>query len=131
MFSFMSHFVYLFSFYWLGDCSVTYQMGFQDPATTTMEGIYVFNLHLLFVIISIILFVAWLLFIVLENFTEKNNSNIVNFTHSNIIEIIWTSVPAFILLSLSFPSFSLLYSLDEVRLAGAYCVFSSYHSDEV
>jgi len=25
-----------------------YQLGFQDPATTTMEGIYLFNLHLLF-----------------------------------------------------------------------------------
>ena len=32
-----------------------YQLGFQDPATTSMEGIYLFNLHLLFVIISIVL----------------------------------------------------------------------------
>jgi hypothetical protein len=35
-----------------------YQMGFQDPATTTMEGIFLFNLHLLFVIIGIVLLVA-------------------------------------------------------------------------
>lgn len=100
-----------------------YQMGFQDPATTSMEGIYVFNLHLLFVIISIVLFVAWLLFIVLKNFTELTNSNVANFTHSNIIEIVWTSIPAFILLSLASPSFSLLYSLDEVRLVETFCVF--------
>jgi len=91
-----------------------YQLGFQDPATTTMEGIYLFNFHLLFIIISIVLLVGWLLFIVLKNFTELSNSNVLTFTHSNVIEIIWTSVPAFILLSLASPSFSLLYSLDEI-----------------
>jgi len=91
-----------------------FQLGFQDPATTTMEGIFLFNLHLLFVIISIVLLVSWLLFLVLKNFIELNNSKIADFTHSNTIEIIWTSVPAFILLSLASPSFSLLYSLDEI-----------------
>jgi hypothetical protein len=34
-----------------GDSSRAYQIGFQDPATTTMEGIYLFNLHLLALII--------------------------------------------------------------------------------
>lgn len=91
-----------------------YQLGFQDPATSTMEGIFLFNLHLLFVIISIVLLVAWLLFIILRNFTELNHSNVQKFSHSNIIEIIWTSIPALILLSLASPSFSLLYSLDEI-----------------
>jgi len=100
--------------FWFGDCSTIYQMGFQDPATTTMEGIFLFNLHLLFVIIGIVLLVAWLLFIILKNFTELNNSSVKNFTHSNAIEIIWTSIPALILLSLASPSFSLLYSLDEI-----------------
>ena len=99
---------------WVGDCSVMYQLGFQDPATTNMEGIYLFNIHLLFVIISIVLFVAWLLFLTLKNFTELTNSSVSNFTHSNYIEIVWTSIPAFILLSLASPSFSLLFSLDEI-----------------
>jgi cytochrome c oxidase subunit 2 len=110
----MLNIFYLVSFYWLGDCALPYQLGFQDPATTTMEGIYLFNLHLLFVIIGIVLLVGWLLFIILRNFTELNNSNVAKFTHSNIIEIIWTLIPAFILLSLASPSFSLLYSLDEI-----------------
>jgi cytochrome c oxidase subunit 2 len=108
------HFVNFSVAYWLGDCSAPYQLGFQDPATTTMEGIYLFNLHLLFVIIGIVLLVAWLLFLILKNFTELTNSNVANFTHSNAIEIIWTVIPALILLSLSSPSFSLLYSLDEI-----------------
>lgn len=99
---------------WLGDCSELYQLDFQDPATTTMEGIYLFNLHLLFVIISIVVLVTWLLLLLVKNFTELSSSNVKNFTHSSAIEIIWTSIPALILLSLASPSFSLLYSLDEV-----------------
>jgi retron-type reverse transcriptase len=118
------NFVTFLTIGWLGDCSVMYQLGFQDPATATMEGIFLFNLHLLFVIIGIVLLVAWLLFIILRNFTELTNSNVANFTHSNLIEIIWTSIPALILLSLASPSFSLLYSLDEVWFYGANCVYS-------
>ena len=76
------------TFSWFGDCSTMYQLGFQDPATSTMEGIFLFNLHLLFVIISIVFLVAWLLFIILKNFIELNNSIIQTFTHSNMIEII-------------------------------------------
>lgn len=109
--------LYMYNFViniWLGDASSSYQLGFQDPATTVMEGIFLFNLHLLFVIISIVILVGWLLFIILVNFTELSNSNKADFTHNNQIEIIWTSIPAFILLSLASPSFSLLYSLDEI-----------------
>lgn len=108
------HFVLYFFSIWIGDSAMMFQLGFQDPATTTMEGIFLFNLHLLFVIIGIVIIVSWLLFLVLKNFMELTNSKIKNFTHSNIIEIVWTSLPAFILLSLASPSFSLLYSLDEI-----------------
>lgn len=99
---------------WVGDASVSYQLSFQDPATTTMEGIFLFNLHLLFVIIGIVVVVAWLIYSILVNFTEFNQSSVSNFVHSNIIEIVWTTIPALILLSLASPSFSLLYSLDEI-----------------
>jgi cytochrome c oxidase subunit 2 len=114
MLSSIYNFITLNPSIWLGDSAVSYQLGFQDPATTTMEGIYIFNLHLLFVIIGIVTMVGWLLFTILQNFTEANNSNVAQFTHSNVIEIIWTSIPALILLSLASPSFSLLYSLDEI-----------------
>jgi heme/copper-type cytochrome/quinol oxidase subunit 2 len=71
-----------------GDSSRAYQIGFQDPATTTMEGIYLFNLHLLAIIIGIVLLVFWLLCVILRNFTELTVSYSTNFTHNNIIEII-------------------------------------------
>jgi cytochrome c oxidase subunit 2 len=98
---------------WKCDASVSYQLGFQDPATTIMEGIFLFNLHLLFVILSIVIVVAWLIYSILVNFTEFNQNSVSNFVHSNIIEIGWINIPALILLSLASPSFFLLYSLDE------------------
>jgi cytochrome c oxidase subunit 2 len=99
--------------YWFGDSPVSYQLGFQDPATTTMEGIYLFNLHLLFVIIGIVLLVGWLIYAILANFTELDNSKVANFTHSNIRNSldIFTCV-SFVKFSVSI--FSLLYSLDEI-----------------
>jgi heme/copper-type cytochrome/quinol oxidase subunit 2 len=64
------------------------------------------------VIIGIVLLVGWLIYAILANFTELDNSKIANFTHSNTLEIVWTSLPALVLLSLASPS--LLYSLDEI-----------------
>jgi hypothetical protein len=48
-----------------GDSSRAYQIGFQDPATTTMEGIYLFNLHLLAVIIVRCRIVCYLISVIL------------------------------------------------------------------
>lgn len=36
------------------------------------------------------------------------------FTHSSLLEIIWTIIPAIILVLIAIPSFTLLYSLDEL-----------------
>jgi heme/copper-type cytochrome/quinol oxidase subunit 2 len=83
-----------------------------------MEDIVLFNYHLLFTIVGIVFLIGWLLAIILENFFEKNNSKIAKFSHSNFIEIIWISLPALILLGLASPSFSLLYSLDEISQPG-------------
>jgi cytochrome c oxidase subunit 2 len=99
---------------WLSDNSVVYQLGFQDPASTAMEGLFLFNLHLVFIIICIVLLVAWLLFVTLTHFFELGLNKIRVFSHSDNLEIVWTSIPACVLLVLAWPSFSLLYSLDEI-----------------
>jgi cytochrome c oxidase subunit 2 len=90
------------------------KIDFQESASTNFDGIYLFNSNLLFVIINIVLFVWWLLFLICINYFDYTTSKINNFSHSNLIEIIWTTIPAVILLSLASPSFSLLYSLDEI-----------------
>ena len=55
----------------------------------------------------------WVLFEALKFHDENNVSNPKRFTHSSLLEIIWTIIPAIILLFMAIPSFSLLYSLDE------------------
>lgn len=90
------------------------QLRLQDPSTTTMEGLLEFNKHLLFVIIVIVMLVGWLVFVTVSNFDEFNSQKSQNFFHSNILEIVWTSLPALTLLSLASPSFTLLYSMDEI-----------------
>lgn len=86
---------------------------FQDPATPIMEGILLFNQHLLIIMIIILLTIGWLLFWTILNFKNYTESNY-SFFHSNLLEIVWTSIPALILLTLATPSFTLLYSMDEI-----------------
>jgi cytochrome c oxidase subunit 2 len=96
------------------DAPDTFQLKLQDPATSIMEGLLNFNKHLLFIIITIVLLVAWLLFATMSNYEEFNSPRRRKFFHSNALEVVWTSLPAITLLSLASPSFNLLYSMDEV-----------------
>jgi cytochrome c oxidase subunit 2 len=96
------------------DAGVEWQIDFQDAATPTMEGIINFNHNLIFVICFIVVFVGWLLTNCIFYYMEDKNIIPSKFTHSNELEIVWTSVPALILLFLATPSFSLLYSMDEI-----------------
>jgi len=96
------------------DASVAWQVDFQEAATPSMLGIINFNHSLSFVIVFIIGFVSWLLFNTIFHYFEKSNVKPSKFTHSNELEIVWTTIPAIILLFLATPSFSLLYSMDEI-----------------
>jgi cytochrome c oxidase subunit 2 len=96
------------------DASTAWQIDFQEAATPSMEGIINFNHTLSFVIIFIVVFVGWLLLNTIYFYIDSSNSALSKFTHSNELEIIWTSIPAIILLFLATPSFSLLYSMDEI-----------------
>ena len=101
---------YLIPTLWFGDAAVPYQLGFQDPATTTMEGIYLFNLHLLFVIISILIIVSWLLFSVFTNFAEFDHSDVATFVHSTPAISIETMVYRLIVIVIFFPFVFLVFS---------------------
>jgi cytochrome c oxidase subunit 2 len=68
----------------------------------------------MFFILIIGLFVFWILFKTLQLFDEKKNKVVKIFYHSSLLEIVWTIIPALILLIIAVPSFALLYSLDEV-----------------
>lgn len=96
------------------DASVDWQFGFQEPATPTAEGILDFHDYLVFFCILICILVFWFLFRIIILFGNKNNNDVQMFTHSSVLEIIWTISPAIVLVFLAVPSFALLYSLDEL-----------------
>lgn len=106
------------------DDPLKWQMYLHDPASISMEGFLSFNNHLLFTIIAIVVFAGWLLYYTLLHFEEYNNSYNSKFVHYQELEIVWTSVPALILLVLAGPSFTLLYSMDEV--SGPYSFFEGF-----
>ena len=77
---------------WVNDSSELFQTGFQDPASSVMDGIFLFNTHLVFIISSIVVLVAYALYSLLNNYLEWNSGYIHKFSHSSVIEIVWTSI---------------------------------------
>jgi cytochrome c oxidase subunit 2 len=96
------------------DSGESWQLGVQDPATPLMEGMIFFHNYLIFFLILIAVFVFWMLYQVLINFNETINPISQKFTHSSLLEIIWTILPAVFLVFIAVPSFALLYSMDEL-----------------
>jgi cytochrome c oxidase subunit 2 len=114
------------------DISEKWQINIQDPATPTIEGMLFFHNYLMFFLIAIGFFVFWMLFASYQ--TNKKESS--RFSHSSLLEIIWTIVPAIILLIIAVPSFSLLYSLDDlsdplitIKIVGHQWYWSYEYSD--
>ena len=95
------------------DAPVSWQMNIQDPATPQMEGMLFFHNYIMLFLIFIGFLICWMLYKVIVLFNENTNNFPEKFTHSSLLEIVWTILPAFVLLLIAIPSFSLLYSLDE------------------
>jgi len=95
------------------DAPEPWQLSIQDPATPVLEGMIFFHDYLMFFLIVIGFFVVWMLYYVIVSF-NKETSISSPFTHSSVLEIVWTIIPAFLLLLIAIPSFALLYSLDEL-----------------
>jgi len=85
-------------------------LGFQDRASPLIEQLIFFHDHIILIIIMIITFVGYMLSTVLFN-SYINRYILENQT----IEIIWTAIPAVILIFIALPSLRLLYLLDEVN----------------
>jgi cytochrome c oxidase subunit 2 len=98
------------------DASIDWQFGLQEPATPSAEGIIHFHNYLMFFMIVICVLVFWVMYKIIELFNENRNTlkNVQKFSHSSVLEILWTILPAIVLLFLAVPSFALLYSLDEL-----------------
>ena len=91
-----------------------YQLGFQIPASPVMEGIINFHHDLFFFLTAILFFVFYLFIRCLILFNKEANPKPIVVVHAPLLEIIWTLIPAIILIFVAIPSFSLLYSMDEI-----------------
>nr|AII41685.1 cytochrome c oxidase subunit II [Petrobiellus sp. 1 JZ-2014] len=85
------------------------QLGFQDSASPLMEQLIFFHDHTILVITLVTTLVGYMMISLFSN----------NYTNrflleSQTIEVVWTVVPAIILVFIAMPSLRLLYLLDEV-----------------
>lgn len=119
------------------DVAEPWQFGTQDPATPIMEGMIYFNNYLIFFLIFIGYVVMWLLAHVMSAFDQKVQSSSKPFNHASVLEFIWTIIPAVLLIYIAVPSFSLLYSIDElikpdmtIKVIGHQWYWSYEYSDQ-
>jgi cytochrome c oxidase subunit 2 len=97
------------------DVAEPWQIGFQDSAAPGFDGIVQLHDSIFFFLVLISVGVFWMLFVIIRNFSSTKNSIVYKYlNHGTLIELIWTITPAFILVAIAFPSFKLLYALDEV-----------------
>jgi len=89
---------------------------FQDSATPQMEGLIELHDIIMYYLIVILFGVGWIIFSIIFNFIEKKSPISHKYlNHGTLIELIWTITPAIILILIAFPSFKLLYLMDEVN----------------
>jgi cytochrome c oxidase subunit II len=98
----------------LNDAPVAWGLYFQDSATPQMEGLIELHDNVMYYLILILFAVGWVLLSILMNFVKASMSH-KYLNHGTLIELIWTITPAIILILIAFPSFKLLYLMDEVN----------------
>lgn len=97
----------------LNDAPKPWQIGFQDGATPTMEGIVELHDQILFYLIAVLTLISWLLSSILYQYSSSRNLFSAKYeNHGTMLELVWTITPAFILIAIAFPSFKLLYLMD-------------------
>lgn len=82
----------------------------QDSNSPLIEQLNFFHDHTLIIIFLITVIVGY---IIISLFINKFTNRFL--LHGQLIEIIWTILPAIILLFIAFPSLHLLYLLDEIN----------------
>ena len=98
----------------LCDAAEPWQLNIQDPASFLLQGMLDFHNYIMIFVIFIGIFVCLIMKYCIETFNSNSNITPYNFAHLSTLEIIWTILPAFVLVIIAVPSFALLYSLDEI-----------------
>nr|YP_008474729.1 cytochrome c oxidase subunit II [Acrossocheilus monticola]AGM48063.1 cytochrome c oxidase subunit II [Acrossocheilus monticola]AMA34339.1 cytochrome c oxidase subunit II [Acrossocheilus monticola] len=86
------------------------QLGFQDAASPVMEELLHFHDHALMIVFLISALVLYIIIAMVS--TKLTNKFILD---SQEIEIVWTILPAVILVMIALPSLRILYLMDEIN----------------
>ena len=97
------------------DAPTAWGIYFQDSATPQMEGLVELHDNIMYYLVIILFSVGWILLSIIRNYiSNKSPISHKYLNHGTLIELIWTITPAVILILIAFPSFKLLYLMDEV-----------------
>lgn len=93
-----------------------WQIGFQKAASPIADGIFAFHDDLRVFLVAILIFVIYILTTCFSLFVRKDNDTYKTYrlVHASTLEMVWTLVPAIVLIIIAIPSFTLLYSMDEI-----------------
>nr|YP_009746378.1 cytochrome c oxidase subunit II [Chrysaora pacifica]QIH96587.1 cytochrome c oxidase subunit 2 [Chrysaora pacifica] len=91
------------------DVAEDWQVSFQDSASPVMEEITFLHDQVMFIGPSISILILWLM---IRSVYNKYKYKFL--VEGTIIEIVWTLIPAVILVFIAFPSLRLLYLMDEI-----------------
>nr|BAW88512.1 cytochrome c oxidase subunit II [Amblypharyngodon chulabhornae] len=86
------------------------QLGFQDAASPVMEELLNFHDHALMIVFLISTLVLYIILVMAT--TKLTNKFLLD---SQEIEIVWTVLPALILILIALPSLRILYLMDEIN----------------
>ena len=80
-----------------------------------MDALMELHDNIMFYLVIILFSVGWILLSIIRNYiSSKSPISNKYLNHGTLIELIWTITPALILILIAFPSFKLLYLMDEV-----------------
>jgi len=97
------------------DVPLVWGLYFQDGASPSFEGIVDLHNRIMFYLVIILFGVSWIMVSIMWNFNKNRNKLVYRYlNHGTLIELIWTVGPALVLVAIAFPSFKLLYLMDEV-----------------
>jgi LAGLIDADG DNA endonuclease family/Cytochrome C oxidase subunit II, transmembrane domain len=97
------------------DVPLAWGLYFQDGASPSFEGIVDLHNRIMFYLVVILFGVSWIMLSIIWNFNKSQNKLVYRYlNHGTLIELIWTVGPALVLVAIAFPSFKLLYLMDEV-----------------
>jgi heme/copper-type cytochrome/quinol oxidase subunit 2 len=91
-----------------------WELAFHNPATPVMEGAIMLHNYVIMYLICVVVVVVWFIARGIVLIHESKKSSFSGLNCDPLFESVWTVAPAFILVTIAMPAFSLLYSMEEI-----------------